>query len=170
MSIIPNENTYEAPHTLESFIGAFYDAIQRTMFRVILGKLWIFAPKAIYFKNCKISHKFIDYYVNEALGQKDCSVTAVNHDLRRAQKQSMIRSLSEQTGDRLHIRSQILQSMLVLRETISILLRNTFLFLSRHPSCWEQICNEAKNAGAELYKFDSLHDCKPIQNILCECE
>ena len=170
LGILPTDTAYEAPHKPEFFIEAFHDAIFRTMFRVMLGKFWALAPKSKYFNNCKVSHKFIDFYVNEALEEKHSLPTYKENDTRPVPKQSMIRSLSEQTNDRDHIRSQILQGMLASGETISALLGNTLLLLSRHPSYWQQIRVEALQGGSSLYNFDSLHDCKIVQNILRECK
>ncbi|KAF4624127.1 hypothetical protein G7Y89_g14046 [Cudoniella acicularis] len=167
LGILPTDKiSGEAPYTPIVFIEAFHDAIFRTMLRTMLGRLWILAPKAKYLRNCKISHEFIDFYVHEALREK-VPLRGDNEE-KTVPKQSMIRSLSAQTDDRNHIRSQILQGMLASGETISALLGNTLLLLSRHPRYWQIIRTEALERGSSGYTFDALQDCKVVLNILKE--
>ncbi|KAH6663753.1 cytochrome P450 [Halenospora varia] len=161
-----DETPREAPCTPQVFLVSFQDAIVRTMFRILLGRFWVLAPKAKYLRNCKVSHDFIDFYVNEAM--QDNKPLRGDDAVEAIPKQSMIRGLSAQTDDKHHIRSQILQGMLASGETISALLANTLLLLSRYPSYWQKIRTEALKRGSKLADFDALQDCKLVQNILRE--
>lgn len=164
LGILPTDKADTAPHNPQSFVKAFHEVILSTMFKTMLGKLWDLVPHKTYVQNTKITHEFIDFYIDEAMKSKEKDLDSQT----QVRKRSMIQSLSDQTEDREHIRNQILQGMLASGETISALLGNTILLLSKHPSYWEQIRELAESRKKDLEDFDFLHDCPLVQNILRE--
>lgn len=81
---------------------------------------------------------------------------------------SLLSGLSTQTGDRLFIRSQILQGMMASQETTSALLGNACFLLSRHPKYWQQIRLVVTRYDVNDLSFDALLNLTVVQNILME--
>jgi cytochrome P450 len=116
-----------------------------------------------------MTHDLIDFYINEALDSKSTSGDSEGDKSAMTSKNSLVHSLSSQTDDRLHIRGQIIQGMLASGETISALLGNTLLLLSRHPVYWQRIRDECL-AGSDTSDFDTLLNFTLVQNIFRECK
>jgi cytochrome P450 len=168
--ILPNAESSKSPYRLSDFLIAFHNAVLLTMFRVLLGRLWKIGPKGKYFRDCQVSHDFVDCYVNEAIESKPTSEDLGGIKSKMSSRKSLVQSLSSQTDDELRIRVQIIQGMPASAETISAIIGNTFLLLSRHQVYWQRLHNECLTKGSDIYNFDSLLNCKLVQNILRECK
>jgi cytochrome P450 len=169
LGILPNSESTRSPYRLQTFLPAFHNAVSLTMFRVLLGRLWKIVPKTAYLRDCQMTHDLIDFYINEALDSKSTSGDSEGDKSAMTSKNSLVHSLSSQTDDRLHIRGQIIQGMLASGETISALLGNTLLLLSRHPVYWQRIRDECL-AGSDTSDFDTLLNFTLVQNIFRECK
>jgi len=167
----PSDESSEAPCTREQFLTSFHDAILGMGLRILFGLPGKLLPKANYKKAVELSHKFLDFYINQAL-EKDISKSGKSNTSKfgSSRHTNLVQGVSAQTDDRIEIRSQILQGILASQETTSVLLGNTFFLLSRNPSAWQQIRTEVLEKGVDLLTFDGLQSCQVIQNILSECK
>lgn len=153
-------------------MNVFHSALFGTQIRLILGRLRVLLPKAKYQRDCRVAHEFLDYYINKVLEEKQSAASgAQTPDAQGSKhKRSMVQGLAEQTDEKDHIRSQILQGMMASEETTSVLLINAIFFLSRNPSLWHQIRAETLSKGSSMLEFDALNAFKVLRNVLFECK
>ncbi|KAF2675780.1 cytochrome P450 [Lentithecium fluviatile CBS 122367] len=156
-----------APCTAESFVGAFHEAIKGTGIRIMLGRFKGLAPKKQYYTACHLAHEYLDYYVQQAFEHKSYSYASPS-STGALKTRNMIQGLASQTDDVKYIRSQILQGMIASEETTAVLISNTIFLLSRHPQYWQQLRDQVREQGEELFNFEQLSKFVLLQNILSE--
>jgi cytochrome P450 len=166
LGVDPTDGSAEgAPYSPKEFISSFHDALQYTLFRILLHKVWFLIPQSKYLRACRITHEYLDYYIEEALNKKEVSTLTNDNPLTNAKSTSLLAGLAIQNEDRGLIRNQILQGMMASQETTSTLLGNACFLLARHPKYWQQI--RLASQGLDL-DFDTLLDLTLVRNILLE--
>ncbi|KAI0535923.1 cytochrome P450 [Xylaria digitata] len=71
LGVRPSMQQSDAPITADEFVKAFHSALFYSMFRVILGRAWKLLPQKRYNDARVTAHNYLDYYINEALGNDD---------------------------------------------------------------------------------------------------
>jgi cytochrome P450 len=168
LGVDPTKSLAGAPHTSESFIAYFHDALFLTMYRLLLGPLFFLYPQNRYRKVLKANHDYIDYSINLALEDNAKRNGALNVGDQQDKQPSLLSGLSLQTDDRVFIRNQIIQGMMASQETTSALLGNACFLLSRSPKHWQQIRTAISHHDLSDFDFDTLLNLKVVQNILME--
>lgn len=86
------------------------------------------------------------------------------------QQHILLHGMAEQTEDRTELRNQILQALMAAQETTSILIRNVFFLLSRHPIVWQRLRREVLLLEDHQKTLDTLQNMKYLRNVLNESE
>ena len=157
LGVHPSDQPSSAPLTADEFIKSFHAALQYSMFRVVLGRMWSLLPQRRYLDACARAHGFLDYYINQAFAE--------GHDQKN---KSLIQALSAQTNDSIFIRSQVIQATMAAQDTTSELLTNALFLLARHPKYWDQLRAEFGDKTADALDAETLLDSKLIQHIIYE--
>lgn len=76
--------------------------------------------------------------------------------------------MAEQTEDRTQLRNEILQALMAAQETTAVLISNVFFLLSRHPSVWKELRQEALSLADDQLEMDILLNMKYLRNVLNE--
>jgi cytochrome P450 len=138
------------------------------MFRIALGRAWALVPQKKYIKACRVSHEYLNYYIDRALDRSLEGGAAENSGYKVGTQPSLLAGLSSHTSDREFIRHQILQGMMASQETTSALLGNACFLLSRNPTYWKQLRLSVSNIELSDLDFDTLLNHRLIQTILFE--
>lgn len=157
LGVHPSEQISGAPLTGNEFVKAFHSALQYSMFRVMLGRMWKLFPQRKYVDACARAHGFLGYYIRQALtgnqGKKG---------------KSLIQALSAEVDDPIFIRSQVIQATIAAQDTTSELLTNALFLLARHPRYWEQLRAEFADKPEDALSAENLLGSKLVENIIHE--
>ena len=137
--------------------------------RMALGRLNFVLPRKQWQEACNVVHRYIDYHIERVLS-KDKLEQDSSQGEPKLGKKSLVFELAKQTGDTIEIRNQILQGMMAAQDTTSHLLSNTLFLLSRDPSAWERVREEALALGLSRLDFESLRQMSFLGNVLRECK
>lgn len=125
---------------------------------------WLYNPKQ-FRDDCKLVHRFADYFVNRAL----------NTDLERAssEKYVFLNELAKATRDPIEIRSQLLNIFLAGRDTTAGLLGWVFFVLARHPEIFSKLRETIINDFGTYehprnISFATLKACAYLQHVISE--
>lgn len=77
LGVDPSEKPSDAPLIADEFVKSFHSALQYSMSRVLLGRMWNLLPQKKYIDTCARAHEFPDYYINQAFAAK-------SHEQKRA--------------------------------------------------------------------------------------
>lgn len=157
LGVHPSEQPSDAPLTADEFVKSFHSALQYSMFRVLLGRMWNLLPQRKYIDTCARAHGFLDYYIKQALDE--------SHEQK---SKSLIHALSAQTEDAAFIRSQVIQATMAAQDTTSELLTNALFLLARHPRYWEELRAEFVDKPEDAFSAENLLGSKLIENIVHE--
>ncbi|TVY52344.1 Cytochrome P450 monooxygenase fsdH [Lachnellula cervina] len=155
----------------------FQDAFDTAQFwmgiRLAFGMIGRAFPARKFKQSCQIVHSFVDHYVCLALREmSDEILNNQEHNMTDTiqTKASLIQSLGIQGRNRIEIRSEIIQGMLVTQDTRGIVLSNTIFLLSRTPVIWERLRKEVATLGPyKEWNAPALKNLKLLHNILKEC-
>lgn len=144
--------------------------------RFLLGRMSVLLPKAKWMKLIGVTHRFIDYHIDNAIETTDrASSNNRSHTFEedsdiRTSRRTLLQSLIEQTRDKSEIRNQIFQGMMAAQDTTSILLANTVFLLSRHPGVWDRFRAEVSALQGQKLTVDVLKSMKVLRKIFNECK
>lgn len=171
-----------------TFLRAFQTVLKGLEIRIVLGRLRVLLPQREWKSSCRITHRYLDYYINKAASlhnyrQKDQSppkvevkhqinsLSAVDDDIGAKQRpRSLLQGLMEQTDDKIEIRNQIIQAMMAAQDTTSVLLSNTIFLLSRHPSVWTRLRSDILSLDSTVpLTLSMLNSLSFLRKVLHEC-
>ncbi len=145
-------------------------------FRIALGPLRFLFRDSKWPTACEETHRFADYYVDKALQWRQertqlLNIHATGRELKdHRQQHILLHGMAEQTEDRTELRNQILQALMAAQETTSVLISNVFFLLSRHPTVWQRLRQEALLLEDHEITVDNLQNMKYLRNVLNESE
>ncbi|KAJ9659639.1 hypothetical protein H2198_003053 [Neophaeococcomyces mojaviensis] len=130
---------------------------------------FIYNPKQ-FRDDCKLVHKFADYYVHRALA-KDLSTELEKGDAK--QRYVFLDELAKQTRDPVELRSQLLNIFLAGRDTTAGLLGWVFWVLARHPDIFDKLRATVIEMFGTYHSpkeitFGGLKDCTYLQHVMSE--
>lgn len=170
-----------------TFLKAFQAVLKGLELRIVLGQLRVLFPQREWKSSCRITHRYLDYYINKAAllhkrRQDECSPKVEGKHLKassstadqdtgaKQRSRSLLQGLMEQTDDKIEIRNQIIQAMMAAQDTTSVLLSNTIFLLSRHPTAWARLRNEILSLDSTtLLSLSVLNSLKLLRKVLHEC-
>ena len=107
----------------------------------------------------------MDFLIEQAQGE----LHADQGTGQRSQKaHSLLNDLIAQTDNKEEIRNHLIQAMMAAQDTVSILIANALSLLSRDPSMWARVRQEANGLQKSGMTFDALRSNRLLQNILNE--
>lgn len=176
---IPGYAATHAPKAPErdekAFTKAFDDAQRMLAKRARFQGLYWAVDSFAFRRNCRIVHKFIDSFVNEALEKKPREKD-VEKATDKKPKYVFLDALVEQTRDPIELRSQLSNILLAGRDTTAGLLGWTFWELARKPEIFAKLraaviadfgeYNEL--VGGETITFEKLKGCTYLQHVVHE--
>jgi cytochrome P450 len=137
----------------------------------MLGPFKSLIPKSLTTTTHKQVHDYIDFFVDKALEklQEETTTSSTSHTPGPMQK-SLLEGLAKQTDDRIEIRQNVIQGMLVAQGTTYVLISNTLFLLSRNPGLYKRLRDEVQHLDLEADPnlFDVLRQQEFIYNILRE--
>lgn len=140
----------------DAFEFGCYDGIMRAR----LGRLYWLVPHFKAGKAIKVSRRYVDQWVKDALKYKQ------NDEKRSSKKEPYVflRSLSmdERVNSR-QMADEMLNIMLAGRDTTASLLSSMFFVLAREPEIEKKLRAEVDEFGGELPTYERLRDMKYIR-------
>ena len=136
------------PSSASLFLNSFRASLFALGFSFLTGPFQIFIPKSMKQEHWQRTHQLVDAYIDRAIAEQDQTSQAKSY--------SLLGSLVQQTDDRIEIRNQILQGMMVAQDTTAVLLSNTVFLLSRHPKSWDRLRLEVIDAQIDFLQASSL--------------
>lgn len=132
------------------------------------GLYKLLAPPS-YFKAAEVCHKFVDYYVEQALKTADVSDEKAEKEGQK--KYYFLRELTKETRDPVLMRDQAINILLAGRDTTAGLLSFTFALLIRNKDVWHKL-REAVLAdfgtSNENITFHTLKRCEYLKWVMNE--
>ena len=117
----------------------------------------------------RIVHRFVDDHINKALKEGAVKPYDESKTLNKPpMAQSLVKTLLNQTPDRIEVRNHIIQSLMALQNKTSILVSNTFFLLSRNPETWERLRNDLDKLNINTVTINELRGISLLQNIFKE--
>ena len=166
-------STSSAIHEEKDFAKAFDTSQAYIATRLRLAGLhWLYDTRE-FRRNCKDTHKFIDYFVNLALN-KELKEKELEKGTKGSQeKYVFLDALVAQTRDPIELRYQLLNILLAGRDTTASLLGWIFYTLVRNPHHYNQlrtaiIQNFGTYDSPSDITFASLKNCQILQHYLNE--
>jgi cytochrome P450 len=114
-------------------------------------------------------HKYVDKaleYRKDLLSTKSDSLGSGHHQ----QRHILLHAIAEQTDDKMELRNQIIQALMVAQEPTTAFVTNVFFLLSRHPYVWQRLRNEILALGNSMLDINTLQNLKYLGNVLNESE
>jgi cytochrome P450 len=155
-----SKSTDDAPVDPQSFLDAFHSAEIWMGIRMIFGALGRLAPTGRWMKQVRMVHDFVDHTVDQAMDKGSVDEQA---------RHTLLKSLASQTSDRHEIRYQIIQALMATQDTTSTLLSNALFCLSRDPTMWARLREEALAMSSPPTPAE-LKKSRLIANIMNEGE
>lgn len=168
-----------------TFLRAFQTVLKGLEVRIVLGRLRVLLPQREWASSCRITHRYIDYYINKAAllhnrrrqdefpnaeAESQNGSSADESIATKPRSRSLLQGLMEQTDDRIEIRNQIIQAMMAAQDTTSVLLSNTIFLLSRHLSVWTRLRSEILSLDcATSLTLPVLNSLSFLRKVLQEC-
>jgi cytochrome P450 len=154
------------PSHAEGFLDAFQEGFNGCALQIALGPLKFLMPKRNWLKACAKTHEFADVYVNRALEYREKLNLAENGAPKK--QRTLLYNMAQQTGDKIDLRNQIVQAMMVASETTSILIVNIIYNLAGHPLVFAKLRTEVLAVGDAPLDFDRLAKIKYLQYVIAE--
>ena len=79
-------------------------------------------------------------------------------------------SLVQQTDNSLDIHWQIIQILMLMQNTTSILVSNTLFLLSRNATVWASLRKDITGSETEKSLKEKLKNIQTLQNVMRECK
>ncbi|KAL8729769.1 MAG: hypothetical protein Q9166_004492 [cf. Caloplaca sp. 2 TL-2023] len=140
-------------------------------FRIALGPIKWLWQSSKWRESCSVTHRFAERYVQKAIAyrrQLQSGKSAQPADGEARRPQNLLYNMAEQTEDRMALRNEILQALMAAQETTAVLVSNVFFLLSRNPSVWERLRQEALSLRHDQLEMDVLLNLKYLRNVLNE--
>lgn len=168
-------NDASQPHSDWSDFGSAFDrANQASVNRGRLMELYFLYSPPSFWRDCKIVHRFVDHYVEQALHAS----TSTHNNEKSTQASSdyvFLHELAKVTQDKNQLRSEVLNILIAGRDTTAGLLGWTFYLLARHPSIYAKLRSSITHTfgtdtadNTSTITFESLKCCTYLQSTLKE--
>jgi cytochrome P450 len=153
----------------EGFLEAFHAGYRGFGIRIVLGPLRFLVPNKKWNEAIVTSHRFADHYIDKALQYREKFLAGEIDTSFIGDKQSgtVLYNIAEKTGDRIFLRSQVLQALMASQDTTSNLIGNVFFLLSRRPDIWQKVRQEVLLADDDL-DFNRLMGMTYLQKVIAE--
>ncbi|GAB7349248.1 hypothetical protein MBLNU459_g8405t2 [Dothideomycetes sp. NU459] len=158
-----------APGTSTVSNTRFAEAFNRSQEWIATSGRWgkliaLFSDKQ-FKKDVKFVYDFVDYYVDKGIAKRDALLAEKTSESGRY---LFIDELVRQTGDRVRIRSELLNILLAGRDTTASLLSNVWWTLSKRPDIWAKLREEVDSLGGQPPSYEQLKEFKYLRAILNE--
>ncbi|KAL9113577.1 MAG: hypothetical protein Q9227_002315 [Pyrenula ochraceoflavens] len=160
LGMMAGDEPPDAPVKGKAFLKAFRLSLRGCGIRMYLGPFRVFLPRSATADHWKVVHQFIDFFVENALGDTKDDTSGERH--------SLMDGLISQTNDKIEIRNQVIQGMMAAQDTSASLLSNTVFLLSRNPGIWARLRAEVVFAGPAPLTLEDTKKSKLLRNILHE--
>ncbi len=147
-----------------AFSAALYRLVKALDGGWRLGKLMTLFGASLK-KDSKITHDFIDHYIDLAL--KDREKYTVGRI--QGERYVFLHEVVQRTQDPEQIRSEILHILLAGKDTTAGLLSHTWFLLAKRPDVWAKLRADVDNLNGEKPSFAALQEMKYLKAVLNEC-
>lgn len=156
------------PKNLEQgFLKAFGDAQSGCEFRWLLGRLTAIWPQPTFTKNVRLTHNFIQRYVEAALHRENLRNTKPSGD-RDDTRILFIDQLGRRTQDRKAIQDEVMTLFFAGTDAMAALLVNMFFVFSKRPDVWDRLRLEVQQLGGKAPSLQQLKGLQYVQDCIRE--
>ncbi|GAB1206085.1 hypothetical protein APSETT445_004766 [Aspergillus pseudonomiae] len=163
-------NSLENPRNLDSgALKAFADTHSTCELRWLLGSMsWIW-PQRTFMKNVRLTHRFIQRYVDAAL-QREVAPPAKVSDQPNEQRILFIDQLRQRTQDPTALRDELTTLYFAGTDAPAALLINLFFVFSKRPHVWDRVRSEVQSLGGKLPDLQQLKGLRYVQDCIRELD
>ncbi|RAO69389.1 uncharacterized protein BHQ10_005401 [Talaromyces amestolkiae] len=136
-------------------LKAFGDTHAGCEFRWLLGHLAVFWPQPTFMKNVRITHQFIQHYVDAAL-QRGGSPSFRASSVPSIPRVLFIDQLTQRSQDRKIIQDELTTLYFAGTDAPAALLSNLFFVLSKKPAVWDRLRTEVRPLEGKAPSIDQL--------------
>jgi cytochrome P450 len=168
------------------FLDAFRYSLRGMGARLSLGKLMFLYHDRKWTESIKTAHTFVDRYVDKAMEFRQNYLTTqslesvlieegkmdeISQNPGKAEigeRHVLLYEMAKETGNREHLRSQILHVLLAGHGSSAITVGNAIFHLCRNPTMWDKLREEVLSVRTGAFTSDGLKNMHYLQYIIKE--
>lgn len=163
-------NSLENPQNLDGgALKAFADTHSTCELRWLLGSMSWLWPQRTFMKNVRLTHRFIQRYVDAAL-QREVTPPGKASDQQNEQRILFIDQLRQRTQDPIALRDELTTLYFAGTDAPAALLINLFFVFSKRPDVWDRVRSEVQSLGGKAPDLQQLKGLRYVQDCIRECK
>jgi cytochrome P450 len=156
------------PKNLETgALKAFNDTHAGCEFRWLLGRLTVFWPQSTFMKNVRITHQFIQHYVDAALQRRGVPSSKAS-SAPGIPRVLFLDQLAQRTQNRKVLQDELTTLYFAGTDAPAALLSNLFFILSKKPAVWDRLRTEVRPLAGKPPSIDQLKKLRYVGDCIRE--
>lgn len=152
----------------KALMAGFHDAERGLLPRLAFKPIGRFLPNPKFRPAIQVVHHFLEHMIGIATRRKPEEV--LGKKARFGEGYGLVDDLLEQTSSTYAVRSQILQCLMAMEQTVPAVIKDVLWEIARVPAAWEKLRSEMQEIGEANLTASTLKKAEYLQKVIKEGE